>query len=179
MTDIEIKEKILEIFMQERQNPNAYFKESHFLDFLTFPPHRKDNIKNSFKGVRKYYRFMNNLELQFEICFTFSDLDRSYSVDQITKKVKERIGKRRGNIMIIKRRIEEKETYYIEIFLIILLVIIYISWGINLFSILLTFGFGFAIYWILSSKLNTRKHDQKLKLKILKDVKLLEETKNK
>lgn len=71
--------------------------------------------------------------------------------------------------MIIKQRNAEKETYYIEIFLIFLLGIIYLLWGINLISIVLTLAFGFAIYWILSSKINSRKHNKKLKLKILKE----------
>lgn len=167
MTEIEIKTKILEIFQQERQKPYEVFQESHFLDFLTFPPHRKDNIKNSFRGVKKYYQFMNRLELEFEICFTLSDLDRGYSTEKITKKVIERIGKRRGNIMIIKQRNSEKETYYIEIFLIILVVLVYFIFGINLISIILTLTFGYAIYWILNSKISSRKHDEKLKLKIL------------
>ncbi|MEO7977709.1 hypothetical protein [Flavobacterium sp.] len=87
MTEIQVRSKILEVFKEERQKPAALFEEYHFLDFLTFPPHRKDNIKNSFKGVKKYYQFMHKLELEFEICFTLSDLDRGYSVDKITKKV--------------------------------------------------------------------------------------------
>ena len=62
----------------------------------------------------------------------------------------------------------KKKHTNIEIFLIFLLVIIYLLWGINLIPIVLTLAFGFAIYWILSSKINSRRHDKKLKLKILK-----------
>lgn len=171
MTETEIKEKILEIFKEERQRPDLEFEESHFLDFLTFPAHSKNNIKNSFKGVKKYYRFMNRLELEFSICFTFPDLDKTYSIDKITKKVIERIGKRRGNIMIIKQRINQKETYYIEIFLITLLTIAYTFWGITLISVILTLAFGFAIYWILESKINSKRHNQKLKVKIMNQEK--------
>jgi hypothetical protein len=76
MTEIQVRTKILEIFQEERQKPDTNFEESHFLDFLTFPPHRKDNIKNSFKGVKRYHQFMDKLELDFEICFTLSELDR-------------------------------------------------------------------------------------------------------
>ncbi|RKR08643.1 hypothetical protein C8C83_0226 [Flavobacterium sp. 90] len=167
MTETEIKEKILELFKEERQRPDLEFEESHFLDFLTFPAHSKNNIKNSFKGVRKYYRFMNRLELEFSICFTLPDLDKMYSIDKITKKVIERIGKRRGNVMIIKQRINQKENYYIEIFLTALLILTYTFWGINLISIILTLAFGFAIYWILSSKINSKRHNQKLNIKIM------------
>ncbi|RYJ38540.1 hypothetical protein NU08_2517 [Flavobacterium anhuiense] len=167
MTEIEIKEKIIEIFKEERQKPNENFEESHFLDFLTFPPHKKDNIKNSFKGVKKYYAFMNRLELEFSICFTLPDLDKMYSIDKITKKVIERIGKRRGNIMIIKQRTQQKETYYIEIFFFILVIASLAFWGINLFSVIISIAFGYAIYWILNSKIKSIKHDKKLKEKIL------------
>ena len=167
MTETEIKEKILEIFKDERQRPDLAFEESHFLDFLTFPAHSKSNIKNSFKGVKRYYNFMKRLELEFSICFTLPDLDKMYSIDKITKKVIERIGKRRGNVMIIKQRISQKENYYIEIFLITLLIVAYTFWGIKLISIILTLVFGFVIYWILSSKINNKRHDQKLKVKIM------------
>lgn len=132
MTDTEIKEKILHLFKEERQRPDLEFEESHFLDFLTFPAHSNNNIKNSFKGVKRYYHFMKRLELEFSICFTLPDLDKTYSIDKITKKVVERIGKRRGNIMIIKQRTEQRETYYIEIILIALTIIIYTFWGINI-----------------------------------------------
>jgi hypothetical protein len=53
MTETEIKEKILEIFKEERQRPDLAFEESHFLDFLRFPAHSKNNIKNSFQRSKK------------------------------------------------------------------------------------------------------------------------------
>lgn len=167
MTDTEIKEKILKIFKEERQRPDLEFEESHFLDFLTFPAHSRNNIKNSFKGVKRYYQFMDRLELEFSICFTLPDLDKTYSIDKITKKVVERIGKKRGNVMIIKQRTEQRETYYIEIILAALTIIIYTFWGIDIISIILTFAFGFAFYWILSSKINDKLHNKKLKVKIM------------
>jgi 4-hydroxybenzoate polyprenyltransferase len=114
---------------------------------------------------------MDRLELEFSICFTFPDLDKTYSIDKITKKVIERIGKRRGNVMIIKQRTNQKETYYIEIFLIALLIIVYAFWGITLISVILTLVFCFAIYWIIESKINSKRHDQKLKVKIMNQQK--------
>jgi hypothetical protein len=167
MTDLEIKVKILEIFTKERQRPDLDFDESNFMDFLTFPAHQRDTIKNSFKGVRKYYRFMNKLELEFTICFRLSELDTYYSVDSLTKKVIERIETRQGNLIILKQRFEEKETYYIEIILIIILLVIYNFWGVNLVSVLVALVFGFALYWILGSKIRYRLHNNKLKSKIL------------
>ncbi|MBF4516325.1 hypothetical protein IRZ71_08225 [Flavobacterium sp. ANB] len=167
MTDIEIKVKILEIFTKQRQRPNRDFEESHFMDFLTYPAYQKDTIKNSFTGVRKYYRFMYKLELEFAICFRPSELDTYYSVDSLTKKVIERIAQRHGNLIIVKQRLEEKETYYIEIVLLILLLALYFFWGINVVSIPFALVFGFGIYWIFGSKIKYRLHNNKLRARIL------------
>jgi acyl carrier protein len=167
MTETEIKDIILRIFNEERQKPDTDFSESHFLDFLTFPAHSKNTLKNTFKGVRRYYRFMGKLELEFGICFSIPDLDKYYSIDSITKKVIERINKRRGNLMILKRRNEEKDKYGFEITMTILLILIYILLGLNLMSITLTIFTGIAIYWILSSKIHDKQHNKKLTKKIL------------
>lgn len=167
MTDTEIKETILKIFKEEKQKPNADFSESNFLDFLTFPAHSKNTIKNSFKGVRRYYRFMDKLELEFGICFSLPDLDKYYSIDSITKKVTERINKRRGNLMILKRRNEEKEKYIFEIVLTIILIGLYIWLGLDSRPIILTPIFGIVIYWTLSSKIKNQQHNKKLTKRIL------------
>ncbi|GAB2503491.1 hypothetical protein [Algoriphagus taiwanensis] len=164
MTEFEVREKILDLFNKERQIPNGEFNESHFLDFLTNPPHHKDTIKNSFRGVRRYYRFMDAIELEFAICFTLSDLDKYYSVDSLTKKVLERLTKGRGNLMILKQRREEKENYWIEILLTTILLLTYFWLGFHWLPILLTVIFGVTIWWILSSKIHNKEHNKKLNL---------------
>ncbi|WP_316845818.1 hypothetical protein [Pedobacter psychrodurus] len=169
MTEIEIKGKIVDLFNEKRESPNTNFNESHFLDFLKSPSYKKHTIKNSFKGARQYYRFMDAVELEFGICFRLSDLDHYYSVDSLTKKVLQRIKKGRGNLMILKQRNAEKEQYWIEAVLITILVTTYFWLKIHWFPILLTILFGIAIWWILSSKVNNKLHNKQLTLKILKE----------
>lgn len=166
MTESEIRIKILEVFESKRSKQSAYFDETHFMDFLTEPPHKKNSIKNSFRGVKKYYRFMDKLELEFGICFTLSDLDKYYSVNSITKKVIERIGKPKGNKMILKRRMEEKENYIIELILFVSLVLLFIWLGIHWISLLAALFIGFAIYWIVESKFYSKRHNSLLDKKI-------------
>ena len=158
----EVKNKILEIFKSERSKPSAEFNESHFMDFLTFPAHKKNTIKNSFRGVRKYYRFMDKLELEFGICFNLSDLDNYYSVRKLTKKVLERIKKEKGNKMILKRRNEEKEKYIFELILFIILLGLFYRLGINWISVLAAIIFGIAIYWVLINKTYNKGHIKKM-----------------
>ncbi len=167
MTEEEVKNKILDIFKSERSNSLAEFNENHFMDFLTNPPHKKNMLKNSFRGVRKYYRFMDKLELEFGICFSLSDLDKYYSVDKLTKKVLERMGKGRGNKMILQRRNEEKENYILELILVMILIGLFYWQGINWISILTTILFGIIIYWILGSKIQNKRHLKKMNERLM------------
>ena len=168
MTEFEIRNKILYIFNKKREKANAKFDESHFLDYLTFPPKNKGQIKNSFKGVRKYYRFMDNLEIEFSICFTLSDLDNPYySVDELTKKVEERIIKRKGNLIIIKQRIAQKDKYYFELLLVLILITTFFVFKIHWIPFLLTIIFGVIFYWITTSKMQNAKHNKELYKKII------------
>ncbi|MBC9796444.1 hypothetical protein [Sinomicrobium weinanense] len=169
MTEQEVRDKILEIFKSERSNSSADFDENHFMDFLTHPAHQKNTIKNSFRGVRKYHRFMDKLELEFGICFSLSDLDTYYSIDKLAKKVLERIKKGRGNKMILQRRNEEKEKYIFETALTIILVGLFYWEGIHWISILTTIVFGIMIYWILNSKIYNKRHIKKMNKRLMID----------
>ncbi|GAA5022116.1 hypothetical protein GCM10011506_01560 [Marivirga lumbricoides] len=162
MNSEELKSQIIEVFQRNRKTPDANYDESRFLDYLLNPPASKNNIQNSFKGVRRYYRFFEDIELTFGICFSLSDQDRFYSVDQFVKKTNERIGKGRGNKQIIQRRLEEKEHYYIELVLTAVLAIIVFFLGIHIITILVAIGYGIAIWWILSNKLRYKRHNKKL-----------------
>ena len=162
MSEDEIKSRILEVFESERNGPGLDFVESRFMDFLTSPP--KKNLKNSFGGARKYYRFMDSIEYEFGICFTYADLDKTYSVNGLAKKVSARIKKGKGNNMILKRRKEEnrKEKYFLEIVLLLILAGLFYWLGIGWTTILASIVFGRIIYWILSSKIYSIKHAKRM-----------------
>ncbi|MTI20966.1 hypothetical protein E1176_08025 [Fulvivirga sp. RKSG066] len=162
MNSEKLKSEIIIVFQRNRQTPNTYYDESRFLDYLLNPPTTKNNIKNSFKGVRRYYRFFEDIELTFGICFSLSDQDRFHSIEQFVKKTNERIRKGRGNKQIIQRRLEEKEHYYVELLLTAVLAIIVFFLGIHIITILALIGYGIAIWWIVSSKLRDKRHNKKL-----------------
>jgi hypothetical protein len=166
VTDTEIRNKILELFEIESQKHTVEFDEAHFLDYLIYPPARLNSIKSSFKGARKYYRFMNRVELEFGICFRLPDLDVYYSIDKLVQKVKERLGKRNGNIIILKQRIGEKDRYYFESSLITILLGFYIWLKVNWLTLTLTFVAGFVIFWTLTARLHDKRHNKRLYQKI-------------
>lgn len=170
MREEELKAEILKIFDKVRQLPGSDFDESHFLDFLIHPASRKNNIKNSFKGVRKYYNFFSAVELRFGICFSLSDQDRFYSVDQFVSKTKERIGNSRGNKMIIKQRVSEKDHYYIEFFLTLTLALVIAFFKIHFITVIGVIFYGVALWWIVGSRLKSKRHDRELYKIIMKNM---------
>ncbi|WP_268125224.1 hypothetical protein [Roseivirga pacifica] len=163
MTLEELKAQIIEIFHRNRQTPNAYFDESRFLDYLLTPPTSRNNIQNSFKGVKRYHQFIDDVELTLGICFSTADLDRFYSVEQFAKKAKERRGKGRGNKMIIQRRLEEKNNYSVHIVLSIIFIAVIFFLKLHWVSVIVGIGYSIAMWWILSSELRTKRHNKKLK----------------
>ncbi|MFN8348449.1 MAG: hypothetical protein U0X91_25830 [Spirosomataceae bacterium] len=122
MENSKIKERVIEIFQEMRSNPNDYFDETHFLDFLVTPNMNKNTIKNSFKGAKKYYEFIRKIELEYSICFSSADEDRYYSLDKFIAKIEERLSMKKGNIMIVKSRKKKKERFLFEIILTVLIV---------------------------------------------------------
>ncbi len=162
MNSEELRTQIIEVFQRNRQTPAADYDESRFLDFLLTPPTSKNNIKNSFKGVRRYYRFFEDIELTFGVCFSLSDQDRFYSIDQFIKKTNERIGKGRGNKQILDRRLDEKDHYFIELILTAILAVVIYFFQLHIITFFTAFGYGIAIWWIVGSKLRSKRHNKQL-----------------
>lgn len=162
-----VKERILKCFEKNRQRPDWPFEESHFLDFLTFPPAKKKTASYSFKASGKYYRFMQCIELEFGICLSLADTDRNYSVDSLVKKVEDRLTKSRGNLIILKNRNAEKPKYLFEIFASILLSCTYFRFGINWVSITLTLLLTLSSCFIFYTRKSFKKHNSALAKRIL------------
>jgi hypothetical protein len=170
LTSEEIRAQILEIFNKTRQSPNAEFDESHFLDFLIQPPGKKNNIKNSFKGIKKFNEFFMAVEMEFGICFSLSDEDKFYNIDQFVSKTKERIENTHGNKMIIERRIKEKGNYLAEIILSLVLLFILIIMKVHIISAGAIILYGIVIWWIIKNRSIDRKHNKELYKKITGNV---------
>lgn len=144
-----------------RKNSSEVYNESHFMDFLTSPPHEKNTLKNSFRGVRKYYRFLDKIELEFGICFRISDLDTYYSLGKLTKKVIERINKPKGNLKIIRSRLNEKNFYFEFIILFLILSIVFF-FRFHIISIIINLLLVLILFWAIEIRVYNRKQMNQL-----------------
>src|SRR5262245_36245708 len=79
--------RILTLFEQHRARPGTPYDESHFLDFLLPDPQRKHAVHGSFRGLRRYNAFIDDVQLEFAICFSLKDRETDFSVDRFVARV--------------------------------------------------------------------------------------------
>jgi hypothetical protein len=80
--------RLLSIFEQVRQSPRAPYEPERLLAFLTDPPAQEGRrVADTFAGRRRFVRFMNTIQLEFEICFTLDEWDRGFSLEELTRLV--------------------------------------------------------------------------------------------
>jgi len=93
-----LRELVLEIFERHRATPGAPFDESHFIDYLLANPHRKRAVHNSFRGLRRYNAFIDELQLRLCICFSVQDFEANYSLSKFIERVTELKTSRRSSL---------------------------------------------------------------------------------
>ena len=84
-----MREQIIATFESHREDPKAPYSEDHFLDFLLRSPVRKGSVRDSFGGLRRFNAFIDQVQLDFSICFSLKDLEANYSLDKFAARVAE------------------------------------------------------------------------------------------
>jgi hypothetical protein len=55
-------------------------------------------VYNSFKGLRRYNAFLNDIQLEFGICFSGADFDANYSLPRFVARIAELQASRRSSL---------------------------------------------------------------------------------
>lgn len=98
------RERILELFEKHRARPGTPYDESHFLDFLLANPKRKQAVHNSFRGLRRYNAFIDEVQYEFAICFSLKDRETDFSVDKFVTRVDALRSSRRSSLASLKNQ---------------------------------------------------------------------------
>lgn len=169
---MDIQERILKIFNQNRKNPNDEFIEDYFLTYLIPNPSQNHNlgfINNSFKGNNRHHNFLEDIQIEFGICFSNKDKDRNYKLEEFIERVTNLLSNKKASKAALTFRF--KHMFHSSSFIyqnIVLLLFALLLWKINVFFkiiavlIILIFNLG-AIYFYQKE----RKYLTKLKEKIL------------
>ncbi len=98
----DICQEVLHILEQHRAAKGAPLDESHFLDYLLADPKSRRAVYNSFKGLRRYNAFINDIQLHFGICFSRADFDANLSLPKFVARIVELQSSRRSSMAAFK-----------------------------------------------------------------------------
>lgn len=83
------RNRILALFEKHRATPNAQYDDDHFLDFLLASPKQKRAVYNSFRGLRRFNAFLDEVQNEFAVCFSIEDRDANYPIDKFVNRIQE------------------------------------------------------------------------------------------
>jgi hypothetical protein len=78
---VSLRDRVVAIFEKHRIAPETPYEKDHVLDFLL--PHREKTsaLYDSFRGLRRFNAFIDEIQDEFAICFSMKDRDANYSKD--------------------------------------------------------------------------------------------------
>jgi hypothetical protein len=101
-----VRAKVIEVFEKHRAVPGAPYDESHFLDFLLAKPKARNAVYNSFRGLRRFNAFLEEVQYELGVCFSLKDREANYSLDKFVARTLELQQSRRGSLMSLKKQID-------------------------------------------------------------------------
>jgi len=99
-----VRDRVLELFESQRALPGAPFEEAHFLDFLLADPSSIGAVRNTFKGLRRFNKFVDAVQYEFAVCFSTSDFDSNWSVEKFVERIKYLQLSRRGSLQSLNNQ---------------------------------------------------------------------------
>ena len=101
-----IKEDVLATFEAHREERGAPLEDDRFLDFLMRDPgERRAAFRNSFRGLRRYNAFIDDIQQQYAICFSERDRERDFSLSQFLDRVHALQESRKSSLASLQRQI--------------------------------------------------------------------------
>jgi hypothetical protein len=98
------RNKIIELFEKHRATPGAPYDDTHFLDFLLADSKKKDAVYNSFRGLRRFNAFIDEVQYELAVCFSTQDRDANFSLASFVSRVVELQKSRHGSLKSLKNQ---------------------------------------------------------------------------
>jgi hypothetical protein len=101
----DVRVRVLQIFEKHRATPGAPYDESHFLDFLLAEPKNERALYNSFRGLRRFNAFLDEVQYELRVCFSLEDRDANYPLDKFVARAIKLQQSRRSSLTSLKNQI--------------------------------------------------------------------------
>ena len=104
--DASARTRVTQLFEKYRATPGAPYDEAHFLDFLLANPKGNGAVSNSFRGLRRFNAFLDDVQYEFGICFSLEDRDANYALDKFVERTIQLQQSRRGSLKSLDNQIK-------------------------------------------------------------------------
>lgn len=104
--ELHIRNRVIQLFEMHRATPGAPFDESHFLDFLLADPKAKGAIRNSFRGLRRFNLFLDEVQLELGVCFSIRDREANYPLDKFVARTLQLQQSRRSSLTSLQNQMK-------------------------------------------------------------------------
>lgn len=97
-------ERLVAIFDRHRQTPGTPFDPAHFREYLLRAPGNRGGIRNSFFGLRRLSAFIDDVQLDFGICFSLKDWESDQSLDRFVERIEQLRRAPRGSLISLRNQ---------------------------------------------------------------------------
>ena len=137
LSDEYVRDRLLQIYADHRQAPEAPFDEDRFINHLLEPPAGRRQIGDSFAGTRRHVRFVYAVQAEFAVFFSNRDWETDFSLDQLVDRIRKLRSNPSGSMRSMKNARASYDVNVVIVLNVLVLSLAAISHGIRwLFAVL-------------------------------------------
>jgi hypothetical protein len=107
-TKAQVREAVVRLFEAARQSKGGQFDPDRFLAFLTeVPALTGRRVVDTFRGRRRFVRFMDAVQMELGVCFSNEDWERGFTMDEFVECIEMKIAKPSEAHRLAQRRLQE------------------------------------------------------------------------
>ena len=161
------REKVVALFEKHRIKPGTPYDEDHFLDFLVHEPKKKRAVYDSFRGLRRFNAFVDEVQYEFAVCFSLKDRDANYSLDKFVDRVKELETSHRSSLASLNNQIQAGPEWNLVVVVNFILLVVAVWLRTRTWAIVALIGAAaFLNGWFLRFSRRTKNYHARLRARI-------------
>jgi hypothetical protein len=94
--------RVLELFERHRATPGAPYDPARFLDHLLAEPRKPRAVHDSFRGKWRFHAFLDDVQMEFAVCFNNKDRDSDPSLERFVARLEELRASRRSTLASLR-----------------------------------------------------------------------------
>ena len=139
------RDKVVALFEKHRIAPGTPYDEDHFLDFLLHEPKKKRAVYDSFRGLRRFNAFIDDVQCEFAVCLSHGDREANYSLNKFVDRVKELEASPRSSLASLDNRMKALPEWNLVVVVNFILLVLAVWLRTRTWAIVVLIGAAFFI----------------------------------